>query len=248
MVRIEGMKARAASLVAALFCVFLSGCLSGCATAPGETSDPLEPVNRVVFNFNKALDRHAALPAASFYRNAIPGPMRSGVHNFLANLGEPVTFGNDVLQGDFTNAERSAERFALNTTLGVGGVLDVATERGLYARPEDFGITLGKYGIPSGPYFVLPLAGPETVRDFGGRFADSFMIPTRYFTYAGKAEVSLLMTGLGALDQRSQNVSILRDIERNSVDYYATTRSLYLQSRESRIHNGEPVPENLPAF
>ena len=235
---------RLAGFAAALLCILLAGC----ATAPGETSDPLEPVNRVFFNFNHALDKHAALPAATFYRNAIPSPFRTGVHNFIANLSEPVTFGNDMLQGDFTDAGRSAERFALNTTLGVVGVLDVAADRGLYARPEDFGITLGKYGVPAGPYFVLPLAGPETVRDFGGRFVDSFMVPTRYFSYSGKAEVSLLLTGLGALDQRSQNVSILRDIERNSVDYYATTRSIYLQSRENRIHNGEPAAENLPAF
>ncbi len=231
-------------LAAAVFCTLAWGC----ASAPGEASDPLEPVNRVFFHFNHALDKHAALPAASFYRSAIPEPVRKGLHNFLANLNEPVTFGNDVLQGDFDNAGKSAERFALNTTLGAAGFLDVATERGLYRRPEDFGITLGKYGVPSGPYLVLPLLGPETVRDFSARFADSYMVPTHYFSYSGKTEVSLLMNGLGALDQRSQNVSILHDIERISVDYYATSRSIYLQSRESRIHDGEPAAENLPEF
>lgn len=230
--------------IAAGFCA-LAG---ACATEPGGASDPLEPVNRVFFNFNHALDKHAALPAASFYKNTVPGPFRDGVHNFLANLSEPVTFCNDVLQLDFTNAGKSAERFGLNTTIGALGVKDVATERGLYRRPEDFGITLGKYGVPAGPYFVLPLLGPETVRDFGGKYVDSFFVPTRYFSYNGKAEVSLLLSGFSLLDQRSQGISILRDIERNSVDYYATTRSIYLQSRENRIHDGDPATENLPDF
>ncbi len=205
-------------------------------------------MNRFFFDINHSLDKHAAQPAASFYKRAMPEFIQIGFHNFISNLNEPVTFTNDALQGDFGNAGDSVTRFALNTTLGAAGFVDVATERGFPDRPEDLGITLGKYGVPGGPYLVLPLLGSENVRDLAGRFADSYFEPTRYFSYPGKVEASYLLRGVGALDQRSRNTSILSDIERTSIDYYAATRSIYSQSRESRIHDGEPAAENLPQY
>lgn len=241
----RGPLARAVRLLAA---AAVSLVAAGCADTSVNSIDPLEPMNRFFFDINSRLDRHAAEPAASFYHSAIPGPVRLGIHNFISNLSEPVTFANDLLQGQFAWAGDTVARFGLNTTVGVCGLTDFASSQGYPDRPQDFGITMGTYGVPPGPYLVLPLLGPETVRDFAGRYIDSYFVPTRYFAYSGKADISLGLSGLSLLDQRSQNVSILRDIERSSVDYYATTRSIYLQRREARIHDGAPAVDNLPNY
>ena len=227
----------------------LSLAAAGCSSAPPDQPyDPLESLNREFFQFNHTLDKRAAVPAASFYHSALPEPVRVGIHNFVTNLSEPVNLANDLLQGEFTVAGDTVARFGINTTVGVVGVVDAATDYGFPDDPQDFGITLGKYGVPGGPYLVLPLLGPETPRDLVGHYADSFFVPTRYFRFSGKAWVSLGLSGLNLLDQRSRALPALRDIERTSLDYYATTRYLYLQTRENRIHNGKMVPEELPAF
>lgn len=222
-----------------------AACASGPSASP---DDPLEPLNRVVFDFNHKLDTYAALPAATFYRDSLPGPVQTGVHNFISNLNAPVTVANDVLQGEFDQAGSTIARFGINLTAGVGGVFDVATDQGFPEHSNNFGQTLGCYGVPGWPYLVLPLLGSETPRDLTGHFVDSFFEPTRYVAYPHKAWVSLGLSGLNVLDQRSQAIDVLRDIERSSVDYYATTRSLYLQRRESAIRNGAPDAGNLPPF
>lgn len=213
--------------------------LSACAGAGA--NDPLEPFNRTMFDFNQSLDRRAALPAATFYKSAVPEPVRIGVHNFLSNLHMPVTFANDVLQGEFSRARDAAGRFGVNTTLGIGGVTDPATGMGMTDQSEDFGQTLGVYGVPGGPYMVLPLLGSALPRDlFGKLVVDRYFNPLGYVTYRGKYFVSLSQNLFSIVDQRSRKIDQLRDIERESVDRYATQRDGYLQHREDEIHNRSP--------
>jgi phospholipid-binding lipoprotein MlaA len=238
----KGQGTRIASIACLLF---LGACANPRTASP---DDPFEPMNRVFFAINHKVDRYAAQPAATTYRDLFPDPLRTGIHNFIANLNEPVTIANCVLQGHFHQAGISVARFGLNTTIGVVGVLDVASKRGLWAHKEDFGQTLGVYGVPSGPYLVLPFLGSETPRDLGGRFVDSFFEPTRYIAYEGKPWVSLGLSGLNMLDQRSESLGVLRDIERSSVDFYATTRSIYLQRRRNAIDEGNPAPGDLPDY
>ncbi len=219
--------------------------LCGCASTSqsSDVYDPLEPVNRQIFAFNHSLDKHAALPAASYYKNAVPGEMREGLHNFLTNLGEPVTFANDVLQGETTRAGESICRFGVNMTVGVLGVLDPATGMGCPEHNEDFGLTLGVYGVPGGPYLMLPLLGSTFPRDIVGKiFVDHYFNPLGYLAYRGKLYVSLSESLLKTVDQRSRALPMLNDVERNSIDYYATIRSLYKQKRDSEIWGSDATP------
>jgi phospholipid-binding lipoprotein MlaA len=220
--------------------------LSGCAEQTSGVYDPLEPVNRRIFAFNHMLDNHAALPAASYYKSALPNGVRDGVHNFLSNLGEPVNFANDVLQGQVTRAGMSVCRFGVNSTVGVAGFMDPASGWGCLAHEEDFGQTLGDYGMPGGPYLVLPLIGSTLPRDAAGKiFVDHFFSPLGYVVYRGKLYVSLGRNFITTIDQRSRHIEELRDIERNSIDYYAAMRSLYIQVREAEIRDDalEPSPQ-----
>ena len=217
--------------------------LGGCASTEG-VNDPLEPVNREIFAFNHTLDKHAAVPAASYYKSAMPDDVREGVHNFLSNLSEPVTFANDILQGEATRAGYSICRFGVNTTIGVIGIMDPATGMGCPGHSEDFGQTLGTYGVPGGPYLVLPLLGSSQTRDAAGKiFVDHFFNPLGYVAYHGKLYVSLSESFLSTVDQRSRAVDSLRDIERRSIDYYATMRSAYLQKRDNEINNRDVAPD-----
>jgi phospholipid-binding lipoprotein MlaA len=222
--------------------------LGGCASDPTIPDDPLEPMNRFFFDINARLDRHAALPAASFYSENVPTGIRGGIHNVLSNLGGPVTVANDVLQVDFTNAGIALSRFVINSTLGVAGIFDVATGWGLPERPRDFGETLGTYGIAAGPYLVLPLRGPTSVRDFGGGYVDGYFSPLHFIQYNGSNYVGLVRSSLGSVDTRAQNIVTFRDIERSSVDYYATLRTYYLQRRARQIEDKSVQMAELPDF
>jgi phospholipid-binding lipoprotein MlaA len=213
--------------------------LAGCASSHSDAvNDPLEPVNRKVFAFNQALDTRAALPAATYYRSAVPDSAREGVHNFLSNLSLPVTFANDALQGEATLAGKAVCRFGINTSIGVLGVMDPATGMGYPEHDEDFGQTLAVYGVPGGPYLVLPFIGSSMPRDLVGKiFVDHYFNPLGYIAYDGKLYVSLSENVLKLVDQRSRNIGAMRDIERNSIDYYAAMRSLYLQKRDDAVNN-----------
>ena len=222
--------------------------LGGCASSNDATApfDPLEPVNREVFAFNHSLDNRAALPAASYYKSALPGGMREGVHNFFSNLTLPVTVANDILQGEATLAGKSARRFGINTTIGVLGVLDRATAMGYPDQSEDFGQTLAVYGVPGGPYMVLPFLGSTVPRDaFGKIFVDHYFNPLGYVTYRGKLYVSMGENLINTVDRRSRDIAKLSDVERNSVDYYAAMRALYLQRRDNEVHNIDVAPSTL---
>ena len=171
---------------------------AGCAAPNNQeavaTDDPLEPMNRFFFDVNQRLDRHAALPAATFYADNVPGGFRRTFRNFMSNLGGPVTTVNDTFEGQFSNAGTAAARFVINTTLGVAGLFDVATGWGMPERDRDFGETLGTYGVPQGPYLVLPFRGPTAVRDLSGNYIDGFFSPLYYMhlQYTGKQYVGLI--------------------------------------------------------
>ncbi len=238
-------KWRLKGIFAAFVC---ASALTGCAT-PDQPDDPLEPVNRAVFDFNQKLDRNAALPAASYYAETVPNPVRVHIHNVLANLSGPVTTANYALQGELTYAGEALARFAVNTTVGVAGVFDVATDWGLPERSRDFGLTLGTVGVPAGPYLVIPFGGSTAMRDLAGSYVDGFFSPLRYVgNYTGKPYVGLVRNVIGTMDNRSRNIDAYRDIERNSLDYYATMRSEYLQRRMRQIEQKSVVTADLPDF
>lgn len=220
--------------------------LAGCASSnnSGTVNDPLEPINRKIFAFNQSLDKRAALPAATYYKSAVPDGARQGVHNFLSNLTFPVTFANDVLQGEGTLAGNAACRFGVNTTVGILGVMDPATEMGYPEDDQDFGKTLAIYGVPGGPYMVLPFLGSTQPRDFFGKMlVDHYFNPLGYVTYDGKLYVSLTENLLKLVDQRSRHIEALRNIERNSIDYYAAMRSIYLQRRDNKTSDIDVAPD-----
>ena len=241
------MRKQLLPIVSALLVIVLGGCATKDPDAV-EANDPLEPANRVMFNFNQLLDRNAALPAATFYRAAVPGDLRFGVHNFLSNLNLPIAVANDMLQGQVTRAGDASGRFVINSTLGVAGLFDVATDWGLPEQEEDFGQTLGYYGVPEGPYLVLPFLGPKPPRDLAGSYVDAFFSPLAYVHFKGRPYWALARSALTTVDKRSANIELLREIERSSVDYYATMRSLYRQRRADAIKNGVEDGQPLPDF
>jgi phospholipid-binding lipoprotein MlaA len=239
---------RTAAIAKLALALALTLATGACAGDPEAPDDPLEPVNRVFFDLNQRLDRHAALPAASFYKSAVPDGIRGGIHNVLSNLSGPVTVVNDLLQVEFENAGIAAGRFVVNTTLGVAGIFDVASDWGLPGRNRDFGETLGTFGIPPGPYLVLPFRGPTAVRDFAGSYVDGFFSPLYYVRYSGRQYVGLVKSSLGSVDNRSANIVTYRDIERASVDYYATMRAYYLQRRARQVEEKSVQTAELPDF
>jgi phospholipid-binding lipoprotein MlaA len=199
-----------------------------------------------MFAVNEKLDKNVAEPAAKFYSRAVPEPARDGVHNFLTNLSSPVTFANDILQGEPLHAVQTLGRAIVNTSIGLGGVIDVATPAGIPFHEEDFGETLAIWGVDEGPYLVLPLLGPSNPRDAGGRLVDIAFDP---LTYAGMREKGLWMGSrqlLNLLDERSRNIDTINELRRSSVDLYATERSLYRQHRNAEIRGGKPDLQNLP--
>ncbi len=225
--------------------------LAACSTTQEsiEQNDPFEPFNREVFAFNRGLDDRVALPAATFYRSATPAVFREHLHYFLTNLHLPVTFANDVLQGNVGRGGTAVERFAINSTLGLAGIFDVATDWGVPYHQEDFGQTMGWYGVGEGPYLVLPLAGPAAPRDIAGSVVDGYINPLGYVQWKHKNYYfSWPLRVLSLVDSRAQGVDALRDIQRSSIDLYATTRSLYRQARNAEIRNGEPDVMGLPDF
>lgn len=233
-----------------MVCFAASLLVSGCASTGPTTADndPYEATNRDIFAFNQRLDKSVALPVAKFYVRAVPEPAREGIHNVLTNLNEPVVFANDVLQGDPDWAGQTLGRFAVNSTLGLGGLIDVASKMGIPSHDNDFGITLGRWGFGEGPFLMLPLLGPAPPRDLTGKVVDIFLDPMTYVSYRSKLYYDMGLGLIGIIDLRAQNIGTLESIERTSVDYYATTRNLYLQYRKAAVNRGKPDVENLPDF
>ncbi len=236
--------------------LFVSGLLalglaiSGCA-APGPTAaggeafnDPLEDTNRAIFGVNQVIDRNVLLPAAKTYRTVLIPPMRQAFHDFMQNLNAPVVFANDVLQGQFGLAANTLGRVLINTSMGMGGMFDFATQFGIPYHGNDLGITLATWGFDEGPYLVLPVLGPSNPRDLIGQVGDGFADPGDYVAAAHhRLWASVARALASGLDERSRNIESLEDIERTSLDFYATIRSLYRQRRAAQIRHEE---QNLP--
>jgi phospholipid-binding lipoprotein MlaA len=219
---------------------------AGCATDPTGANDPYEQTNRAVFDFDQKLDKFVIGPSAEAYVAVVPSPARQGVHNFLLNLDLPVTFANDILQGEVDRAEDTLGRFTINSTLGIGGLLDPATDFNIPYHKEDFGQTLATWGVGEGPYLVLPFLGPDPPRDAAGQVVDIFFDPTTYIKLREHFWWSAGRRYLVIVDTKSRNLDTLQNIERGSVDYYASVRSLYRQLRNNEIRNGRPDVQNLP--
>lgn len=203
-------------------------------------NDPIEPVNRKIFAFNQAADRYVLKPAAQAY-DEIPAEIRDILRNFIRHVSSPVVLANDLLQGDLDRAGDTAARMYINTfTLGTG---DMASPRYPY-HSEDFGQTLGTYGTGEQFYLVLPLLGPSSGRDAFGMVVDIFLNPLFYVDGTATTAYNASSTGVEGIDLRAQNLGRLEELERDSVDFYARMRSLYLQRREAQINNNT---EGMPA-
>jgi phospholipid-binding lipoprotein MlaA len=232
--------------------------LAGCASAQKagmddsaqqEVYDPMENMNRGVFAFNNAVDHAVMRPVAKGYRAVVPKPVRNGLRNFLNNLRSPIVFANQVLQGDVEGAGNAFARAAINTTVGVGGLFDVAGSEGLKDEPEDFGQTLAVWGVDHGPYLVIPLMGPSSLRDGTGMLVDSFADPVRLYLFnTDRERLHYIRVGLSALDQREALLDVMDDLEKNSFDYYAAMRSAYIQRREALVNDQDPATMAAPAI
>lgn len=228
--------------------------LAGCAhRPPDDPADPFERVNRGVFKFNRVADRYVLRPVARSYRDYVPTPVRTGVNNFLSNLFYPTVIVNDLLQGKFAQGGRDLGRFLLNTTAGLAGFMDVATPVGLPANDEDFGQTLGFWGLGEGVYLMLPLLGPSNGRDFFGRAADSFTGPTPVANLANAYSVTdyqvpdavdYSLTALGAINARAQLLDADKFLD-EQIDPYLFLRTAYLQRRQNLVFDGNPPQEEF---
>ncbi len=242
---LDGFCMTAALLVLGLFA------LSACATPPSDpparaefvkTYDPLEPLNRKIFDFNLFIDRVALKPVAQGYVAVVPEVGRNAIRHFLDNLGEPLVFANNLLQGQFKRAHDTFARFLMNTTFGLGGVMDLASSNGLPKQSGDFGQTLYSWGIPDGPYLVLPIFGPSDPRDAVGMGVDGYADPWNHlasnyhYWYLG-----LVRGAVDGIDQRARNLDTLDELQRNAIDFYAELRSLWRQHRASELRHGEPA-------
>jgi phospholipid-binding lipoprotein MlaA len=208
-----------------------------------DVNDPLESVNRVIFDFNEVFYQYIIRPIATVYKENLPDPVQRGVNNFLANLSSPVVFANDVLQGKPDKAMETFGRFLINSTVGFGGLRDAAAEIGIERQYEDFGQTLGYWGMGEGFYLVIPIFGPSNPRDAVGKFlVDGYFDPVnlwadntdREYIIYSRAVVDGIDTYAGVMDE-------LDEIKKTSIDYYAAIRSMYRQKRAALIRDGKPA-------
>jgi phospholipid-binding lipoprotein MlaA len=215
------------------------------AKVPRSRRDPLERFNRSVFKFNELIDNAAIRPVAEGYRRVVPEPARGGVENFFGNLGDVWSAINKLLQGKVVQGAQMTLRVATNTVFGLGGVLDPATEFGLERQSEDFGQTLGTWGLPTGPYLVLPVFGPSTVRDASALPLDRFLAsPSRYLGHGSTAAAGV--TGLQLVSARAGLLGATRLFDDIALDKYSFLRDAYLARRRSQVYDGDPpdLPED----
>lgn len=243
---------RSSALLLAVLCI---ACLSGCATtatAKRDPRDPFERVNRGTYAFNSAVDRAVLRPTARVYHKITPDPVETGVSNFFDNLEGPLNIVSNLLQGKFKASLSDTGRLLLNTTLGLGGLFDPASDAGLEKHDEDFGQTFGRWGMGPGPYLMIPFLGPSTVRDGIGRVPDALSNPMRYIE---EDKVRYGLVGLSVIDMRTRLLSV-DDALNQAYDPYAFLRNAYLQRRQYLVSDGkagddpfegEELPPDEPA-
>jgi phospholipid-binding lipoprotein MlaA len=231
----------AAAVLGGLCALSLSGCVALPPNAPRSPQDPWESWNRGVYKVNDKLDRAVAKPVTKAYMKVVPKPLRTGVSNFFANLNTPTVLINDALQGKFLAAANDLGRFVLNSTVGIGGLLDPATPAGLDRNDEDFGQTLGKWGVHAGPFLEIPVLGPSDARDAPGRVVDGFTNPQAYI---GNIVIKYPLYGLYLIDTR-QSLMSLDDTLKRIYDPYAFIRDAYLQRRAYLVSDGKASDEPL---
>ena len=221
--------------------------LTGCATidGPPEAHDPFERYNRAMHAFNEDFDRAIFQPVARGYEKVVPRPVNNGISNFFSNLGDVWVMINNFLQGKPRNGLSDMSRVVWNTTLGIGGIFDVASHMDLPKHNEDFGQTLGVWGVNSGPYLVLPFLGPSTIRDGAGLAVEWQYDPLAELT---DSETYLYLKLLHAVDTRASLLSTTRIIDSAALDSYSFMRDAYLQRREYLIHDGNPPQEEFDPF
>jgi len=228
--------AHTALLTAALM---LSACASGPTANP---RDPLEPFNRGVYSFNDAVDRAVVKPVATAYRDVLPSPVRTGVRNFFNNLQDLWSFVNNTLQLKGEGAGNSIVRFGVNTVFGLGGLLDVATEMRIERFPEDFGQTLGRWGVGAGPYVVLPLLGSSTLRDTAALPVD---MNGNAVSHIDDNAIRNSATVLNLVDRRARLLDASKLLDEVALDPYTFTRDAFLQRRQSLVCDGNPPDEDV---
>ncbi|MFT4269042.1 MAG: VacJ family lipoprotein [Xenophilus sp.] len=226
---------------AAALCLLGAGAAAQ-ESAPAANRDPLESFNRGVYRFNDALDRAVLRPVATAYRDAVPSLVRTGVSNFFGNLGDVWNLANNVLQLKLQGSAETFMRLNVNTIFGLGGLLDIASEAGIERHSEDFGQTLGYWGVPSGPYLVLPLLGPSTLRDAAAWPADHWGDPVGH---VDDIPVRNSLTALEVVDKRTGLLGASRLLEGAALDPYSFMRDVYLQRRDAEVHDGK-VPDDGP--
>ena len=220
------------------------GGLGGCATTGGNPDDPLESYNRAMFTFNDGVDKAIIKPIASGYKAVLPEFARTGVTNFFANLGDIWIGVNNVLQGKVGAGASDFGRFAINTTVGILGLFDVASNAGLEKHNEDFGQTLGRWGVGSGAFVVLPVLGPSSVRDAISLFAADWHGDPLW--YVGNIPARNELYGVRLVDNRANLLDLGQLAEDAALDYYSYVRGAYLQRRRSLIYDGDPPRESDP--
>ena len=221
--------------LAVFFLIFVSGC----STMSTSKNDPLEPMNRAIFGFNEVVDDAILKPAANTYKYITPDPIETGVSNFFSNAGEVSTIANDILQLKFDQAGHDLARFSINTTIGILGIFDVATSMGFQKNREDFGQTLGYWGMPQGPYLVIPFFGASSFRDAPGLYADQQISPIDQLH--NKEELAL--TTLNIIDIRARLLRATRILDTAAKDKYIFIRESYLQQREVLVNDGKNTEE-----
>ncbi|MBM4180814.1 MAG: VacJ family lipoprotein [Betaproteobacteria bacterium] len=213
--------------------------LTGCATN-GDPRDPLEAINRPIHSFNEGFDRYVMKPVAQGYAWALPDFAQSGVRNFFSNLNDATVLANNILQLKPEPSARGFLRLAFNSTFGMFGLLDVASEMGLKKNNEDFGQTLGYWGVSAGPYLVLPFRGPSNVRDTAGLVADIAYTDLVYnHSNLSTRDPALV---LRVVSRRADLLDAKRALDVAALDGYEFTRDLYLERRRSLVHDGNPPP------
>ena len=221
--------------------MLLSLALLGCATN-GDPRDPLEPLNRGIYKFNDAVDKAVINPVATGYRETMPDLVRTAIGNFFSNLDDVLVLLNDLLQFKFDQAASDLGRLAWNTSVGIAGLIDVATPMDLPKHNEDFGQTLGYWGIGNGPYLVLPFFGPSTLRDTFGTTIDANFNPLVQHTPVPERNSGI---AIHAVDTRARLLDAEKVLDEAAIDRYVFLRDAYLQRRRGLVYDGNPPREKL---